>query len=225
ILRKFKDIEILPLLVLSRNNDLMLQAFYNHPKFRQALAEHGVEVIGIIGNQIKFDEDDRVNGIAEHVTKENKQDYVAAGNMLIVDNDETKENLESGVNAINVQGERFKPEFVGEMIATSDLMEWREALEEDKMANEKEKEKSKKSLAISIERLEALKSMNFIRSVDSVNNSILLARIEDVERTVEIRKTKFIRVESESKRIANKLIEVNKSIQSLINKRLENEKQ
>ncbi|MCX6800250.1 MAG: hypothetical protein NT091_03845 [Candidatus Falkowbacteria bacterium] len=227
ILRKVKDIEVLPLLVLSRNNNLMLQAFYNHPKFKQALIEHGVEVIGIIGNQIKFDEAGRVNGIAEHVTKENKQAYVAAGNMLIVDNDETKENenLESGVNAINVQGERFKPEFVGEMIVTSDLMEWREELEKEKKETINDVDEASEILTKSIKLLERLQSINFVKSVDSIDNSILSAEIDNTIKVIKENETKVIRANDKSNSIDNELREVNQTIQSLLNKRLENEKQ
>ncbi|MCX6800158.1 MAG: hypothetical protein NT091_03360, partial [Candidatus Falkowbacteria bacterium] len=223
ILRKVKDIEILPLLVLSRNNDLMLKAFYNHPKFRQALAEHGVEVIGIIGNQIKFDEAGRVNGIAEHVTKENKQDYVAAGNMLIVDNDETKENLESGVNAINVQGERFKPVFVREMIITSDLMEWREALEEDKAKNINEVEKSERALIESAERLGILRNIEFIPEKNSVDDLILLAQINDMKETIKAKQDKVVHTNNKSKNIIDDFVIANQRINNFLNKRLENE--
>lgn len=87
------------LFVLSLNSNWLLKKYCE----KHQVELEGVEIVGILGNQIKFDENGQVMGVYEHVTEENKKDFVPEGNVVLADNRETQGMLKAGVNAVNIQ--------------------------------------------------------------------------------------------------------------------------
>ncbi|KKQ35946.1 MAG: hypothetical protein US50_C0002G0006 [Candidatus Nomurabacteria bacterium GW2011_GWB1_37_5] len=105
-LKKDQGIKKIPLFVLSLNTNEIIQKFYN--KNIDFFKKHNVEIVGIVGNQINTDENNNIIDIYEHVTDENKKNYIPPQSIMLADDRETKSLVEKGINVINVQGEKYK---------------------------------------------------------------------------------------------------------------------
>ena len=105
-LKKEQKMDKIPLFVLSLNTNTIIEKFYQ--KNIDFFKKHNVEIVGIIGNQIKTDENNNIIDIYEHVTDENKKDYIPAQSIMLADSRETRSLAEKNINVINIQEEKFR---------------------------------------------------------------------------------------------------------------------
>ena len=104
----------IPLLALSLNNKDFLEIYYQANK--AMFEKYGVEIIGFAGNQVQLDKDGKVSGVIEHVTGDNKKDYIPDLAIMLADDRETAQLLQAGVNAINIQGKKFAEVLIEEAV-------------------------------------------------------------------------------------------------------------
>gem|GEM_PF-7129163 len=110
ILKQAYDVSKVPLFVASLNNMVMLKSFYLREDIVSIFEEIGVDVIGVMGNQILVDEDGRISGIVEHVKDDTKHELVPKNGIVLVDHRETDKFLNKNFNAINIQVEQYDGE-------------------------------------------------------------------------------------------------------------------
>ena len=124
-MKETRGVTKVPLLVLSLNTPNMIEKFYEHNQSELDAfeAETGVkvEVLAIIGNQIRTDSDNKIIGAHEHVTDENKKDYIPDGVIMMADRRESSELIEEGVNAVNIQDEVYDPEILERSLQINDV--------------------------------------------------------------------------------------------------------
>jgi uncharacterized protein YaiI (UPF0178 family) len=118
-LKKELKISKIPLFILSLNNKDLIKKFYQ--KNSEFFKRHNVEIIDIIGNQIKTNENGQITGVYEHVTDQNKKEYIPSQAIMLADDRETKDLVEKGVNVINIQGEKFNYEILDISLKSRDL--------------------------------------------------------------------------------------------------------
>lgn len=103
--------------ILSLNTSLLIQKWYAKHllSIQERLKQEGISIdlTAVMGNQIIWKENDQgeriVKGVIEHVTNNNKKDYIPGGTIMLADNRETEARAKDGVNVVNIEGESFEP--------------------------------------------------------------------------------------------------------------------
>lgn len=116
IIAETLDEKIIKLFVLSLNTSTLMKKWYDKhlPVINQKLAEKGLtlELIEIMGNQIAYNENDKISGVVEHVTNDNKKDYIPYGTIMLADDRETEKRADDFVNVVNIEGKKFNKKLV-----------------------------------------------------------------------------------------------------------------
>lgn len=97
----------IPLFVLSLNSYEFISVWFESKQQELAVfqREKGIEIIlvAIMGNQVIYDNEDRVAGVIQHVTNNNKAQFIPDSAIVVADIRETRTFLDRGCNVVDLE--------------------------------------------------------------------------------------------------------------------------
>lgn len=116
----------IPLFILSLNSHEFIKMWFESKReeLTNLQREEGIEIIlvAIMANQIIYDHEDRVAGVIQHVTNDNKALYIPEGAIVLADIRETRTLLNRECNVVNIEEICYNSRIVNVLIACNKMI-------------------------------------------------------------------------------------------------------